>query len=168
LRSITTCWQVPRPIMQPTGRKRSTIPNISFWTTYSKHFSLPMRQVPVRTMPKSPPISISCSVTPAPAALLAWKNGLAAIDTHTRARFQKSFADCSGQQRQAVMADLVRNELEPRTPLEHFIVEFKRSAIDAFYASQLIQRDHLGYKGNTSVSEFAGCTHQDFDHSDLA
>jgi hypothetical protein len=87
----------------------------------------------------------------------SWKNGLAAVETLAQERFQRSFTE-------ELMAELAQRESAPRTELDHFFVEFKKTAIDAFYASALIQREHLGYKGNTAVMEFAGCTHPDFEH----
>lgn len=93
-----------------------------------------------------------------------WKNGLRGIETLARQRFQQSLAACSEQQRQEVMSELAKNELEPETELDHFFLEFKRLAIDAFYASELVQHDHLGYRGNTAIAEFAGCPHTNFDH----
>jgi hypothetical protein len=66
------------------------------------------------------------------------------------------------------MATLATNEMEPQGEMDHYFVEFKRTVIDGFYASELIQREHLGYQGNTAIAEFAGCTHPNFEHPDLA
>ena len=49
-------------------------------------------------------------------------------------------------QREELMAELAKGELAPQSDADRFFVEFKRTAIDAFYASALIQREHLGYR----------------------
>lgn len=102
------------------------------------------------------------------ATLDSWKDGLAGVEALAVQRFQKRFAACSDLQRNALFAELANNEMAPQTKLEHFFVELKRTAIDGFYASELIRHDYLGYRGNTAVSEFPGCTHANFEHPDLA
>ena len=93
-----------------------------------------------------------------------WKNGLAGVEALGQKRFERPLAACSGPEREELMAELAKRESAPQTELDRFFVEFKKTAIDAFYASILIQREHLGYQGNTAVMEFAGCTHVDFEH----
>jgi Gluconate 2-dehydrogenase subunit 3 len=100
-------------------------------------------------------------------SLQLWKDGLTRVEALTNQHFQKSFAKCSAPQRKQLMTELAQNEMAPATALDFFFVEFKRPAIDGFYASELIQREHLGYRGNTAVVEFPGCTHPDFQHPDL-
>jgi hypothetical protein len=95
-----------------------------------------------------------------------WRNGLTGVETLADERFQRSFTACSDSQRKELMAELAKNEMEPETALDLFFVEFKQTAIEGFYASELIQREHLGYKGNTVVTEFGGCTHPNFEHPD--
>ena len=66
-----------------------------------------------------------------------------------------------------LLAELTKNELNPQTETDALFVELKRTVIEAFYASDLIQREHLGYKGNTAIAEFPGCTHSNFQHPDI-
>jgi gluconate 2-dehydrogenase subunit 3-like protein len=101
-------------------------------------------------------------------ALQTWKTGLAGVGTLANERFQQPFTACSDSQRQEIMAELAKNEMTPETALDGFFAEFKQTAIEGFYASELIQREHLGYKGNTAVAEFPGCTHPNFEHPDTA
>jgi hypothetical protein len=96
-----------------------------------------------------------------------WRSGLAGVEGLARGRFERSFTACSGPQREELMAELAKGERAPQSELDHFFVEFKRTAIDAFYASALIQREHLGYRGHTAVMEFAGCPHPDFEHEGI-
>lgn len=100
--------------------------------------------------------------------ILAWRNGLAQVEALADERFRQHFSACSNSQRQELLAALAKNEMTPRTERDLFFVEFKRMVIDAFYASELIQREHLGYKGNTALAEFVGCTHPNFEHPDTA
>ncbi len=86
--------------------------------------------------------------------LQLWKNGLAGMGA-------------LAQQQQELLSQLAKNEMAPSTELEHFFVDFKRTVIEGFYASELIQREHLGYRGNTAVMEFQGCSHLNFEHPDL-
>jgi len=97
----------------------------------------------------------------------SWKNGLAQVEALADERFQQQFGACSGSQRQEILAELLKNEMAPQTQTERFFVELKRTAIDGFYASELIQHRHLGYEGNTAIAEFAGCTHANFEHADI-
>jgi hypothetical protein len=97
-----------------------------------------------------------------------WKTGLALVEKLADERFGQGFGACSRSQRQDVMAAFAKNEMAPQTDADRFFVEFKRMAIDGFYASQLIQREHLGYRGNTAIPEFPGCTHTEFEHLDTA
>jgi Gluconate 2-dehydrogenase subunit 3 len=98
----------------------------------------------------------------------SWRNGLAKVEQLANDSFRQPFGACSAPQRQEVLALLAKNEMAPLTDVDRFFVEFKRTAIDGFYASELIQREHLGYKGNTAIAEFAGCTHLNFEHPDIA
>jgi hypothetical protein len=98
----------------------------------------------------------------------SWKSGLARVAAIVEERFGQQFAACSHLQRQEVLTELAKNEMMPETELDHFFVDFKQTVIDGFYASELIQREHLGYKGNTAVAEFPGCTHSNFQHPDIA
>ncbi len=88
-----------------------------------------------------------------------WKAGLAALDRTVTEQFAKQFVQCSPEQQQEALIQIARNEMAPRTDLERFFVELKQETINAFYLSDLIQRQYLGYKGNTAIDEFPGCTH---------
>jgi hypothetical protein len=99
--------------------------------------------------------------------LQSWKNGLARVEALADQRLGQRFAASSHPQRQELVAELTKNEMAPETEMDRFFVDLKRTVIDGFYASELIQRKHLGYKGNTAVAEFAGCTHLNFDHPNI-
>ena len=100
--------------------------------------------------------------------LQSWKNGLAGVKELAVERFRQSFGACSEAQRQELLTELAKSEMTPQTEMDLFFVELKRTVIEGFYSSELIQREHLGYRGNTAVAEFAGCTHPNFEHPDIA
>jgi hypothetical protein len=102
-----------------------------------------------------------------PQKLQSWKNGFANVEALANSHFQQPFVACSQAQRQELLSMLAKNEMDPTTETDHFFVEFKRTVIDGFYASELIQREHLGYKGNTAIMEFPGCTHPNFEHPNI-
>jgi hypothetical protein len=58
----------------------------------------------------------------------------------------------------AAMERLAAAERTPRTEAERFFVIFKQSAISAYYLSET-GRKSLGYRGDTAVHHFTGCTH---------
>jgi hypothetical protein len=82
------------------------------------------------------------------------------------ARWKTGLAGTAAVDRYALLAEWAKNEMAPQNERDRFFVEFKKMVIDGFYASDLIQREHLGYRGNTAVSEFAGCMHAGFEHPD--
>ncbi len=100
--------------------------------------------------------------------LRSWKNGLAGVEELTAERFRQSFGACSEAQREELLTELAKSEMTPQTEMDLFFVELKRAVIEGFYSSELIQREHLGYRGNTAIAEFAGCTHPNFEHPDIA
>jgi hypothetical protein len=100
--------------------------------------------------------------------LRSWKNGLAGVKGLSVERFRQDFGACSETQREELLTELAKNEMTPETEMDLFFVELKRAVIDGFYSSELIQREHLGYRGNTAIAEFAGCTHPNFEHPDIA
>jgi gluconate 2-dehydrogenase gamma chain len=89
-----------------------------------------------------------------------WREGLAAINSATVDAHGKAYAACSPAQQYAVLAKIAAQEFDPKMPVEIFFGELKAVSLEAFYASEVIQREHLGYRGNTAIAEFPGCTHE--------
>ena len=90
-----------------------------------------------------------------------WRLALQAVDAEAQRRFGKTFAECNESSRDALMAQWARNESDPKTQLEEFFVELKRMTAAGHYSSEIGLLKDLGYKGNTALSEFPGCTHGD-------
>ena len=112
---------------------------------------------------------IDVVLTHGPATRLeSWKSGLAQIDKLAEEGSGQRFALSSQSQRDALLAKLAKNEMNPENEQDTFFVDAKRTIVEGFYASELIQREHLGYRGNTAIAEFPGCTHPNFEHPDPA
>jgi hypothetical protein len=92
---------------------------------------------------------------------LQWMGGLAALDQEAVTRFSVPFVRLDAAQLDAILADISKNELDPRTPLEQFFVMTKQATIRGYYSSEIgIQRE-LRYKGNQFLQEFVGCATED-------
>lgn len=94
-----------------------------------------------------------------PGAQELWRNGLKAVDDAAQAKFNKRFAECSLPQQDQIVAAMAGGEQHPSNDLERFFVEAKHLTLDGFFLSDVGSRQYLGYKGNTVLSEFPGCTH---------
>ncbi len=88
-----------------------------------------------------------------------WLAGMEAVDAGARERFGSAFADCDAGQKDEIVSRMAANEDHPSSQLDHFFRLIKRATIDGYYTSQVGIEFELGYKGNTAVDEFPGCTH---------
>jgi hypothetical protein len=88
-----------------------------------------------------------------------WLRGLAAVDESARASFNRAFSECNIQEQEQVVAVMARDEKEPSTELELFFGLLKGVTVEAYSVSEIGMTLHFGYKGNTAIKEFPGCTH---------
>ncbi len=88
-----------------------------------------------------------------------WREGLAAINKMSRAKFGKSFAESTVDQRIDLLKEISRNERSPQTVEERFFRTIKYATADGYYTSEIGIHKELHYKGNTYLKEFTGCTH---------
>jgi len=88
-----------------------------------------------------------------------WRDGLAAIDKVSQKMFTKNFADATEEQQVALLKEISKNEMAPKTTEERFFRTVKNSTIDGYYTSKIGIHEELHYKGNTYLKEFVGCTH---------
>jgi len=88
----------------------------------------------------------------------AWLAGIDAIDRLAQAQHQTVFLRLSSTQANELLGKLALAEDHPETSAERFFVLFKQSAIAAYYLSAA-GRKSLGYKGDTAIQDFPGCTH---------
>lgn len=71
-------------------------------------------------------------------------------------------AAAGGPDLESVIARWAKSEAAPQTADERFFVAFKSAAIGAFYLSEQGRRC-LGYKGDTAIAAFPGCTHKEHE-----
>lgn len=89
---------------------------------------------------------------------LAFRGGLAWLDTESRERFGGSFLEATAEQRAAILDDIAwperaRPELAPGAA---FFSRFRDLLATAFWASEMGARD-LGYAGGVGVRSWEGC-----------
>lgn len=88
----------------------------------------------------------------------AMRGGLAWLDRECQGRFDKTFLDCTGQERTAVLDDIAW-PLRARPELSHgviFFSSFRDLTATGFWTSRM-GLDDLQYIGNTYVPEWTGC-----------
>jgi len=90
-----------------------------------------------------------------------YRDGLKWLDKTSRSRHGKLFIQLSNQQQVELLTEIshqMRNA-SANLPLQaKFFKQVKEATVDGFYTSK-IGLDELGYKGNTVLDEFPGCTH---------
>lgn len=87
-----------------------------------------------------------------------WRSGLAALDDSSRDKFGRNFADLEASSRSQFLAQLLAKEASPESPLEEFAVRLKAATIEGYCLSD-VGFQYFGYRGNTALAEFPGCTH---------
>ena len=92
---------------------------------------------------------------------LEWTGGLALLDAEATTRFRAPFVKLTAAQVDAILADISRNERDPKTPLETFFVMTKQATVTGYYTSKIGIHDELHYKGNVFLREFVGCQTED-------
>jgi len=86
-----------------------------------------------------------------------WKSGLQAVDGLSRELNGKTFLQGRAEERLAVLIRMAAGESDPRTSLEQFFVELKRSTVSGYYTSKIGIHADQEYKGNVyQQGEFAG------------
>lgn len=91
----------------------------------------------------------------------AWLSGLDAIDRLAQAEYNDSvFLKLTDEQAMELLNKLASSEDHPESAAERFFPLLKQQAISAYYLSHA-GRDSLGYKGDTAIRDFPGCTHPD-------
>jgi hypothetical protein len=87
-----------------------------------------------------------------------WRSGLVAVNSLANRTYGAALAACTADQQRAVMEKLAAGETHPETSAEKFFVVLKATAIQGFSLSGPGRRA-LGYRGDTAVHTFRGCTH---------
>ena len=88
-----------------------------------------------------------------------WRAGLKAVEDAAQAGFGKTFAECGEGQQDSIVARMALHEGAPENELEKFFGPLKRLTVEGYSLSDVGARQGLGYKGDTTLTEFPGCTH---------
>ena len=88
-----------------------------------------------------------------------WREGIKAVDQKSQRDSATSFRNATREQQTALLKEISRNELQPRTDLERFFRRIKNLTIDGYYTSEIGIHKDLRYQGNAYLKEFKGCTH---------
>jgi hypothetical protein len=106
------------------------------------------------------PAFIDLMVSSSPAEVhKTWRDGLAGIDRLSQSKSQKVFAEASAADQLALLTEIAKNEMNPKTPEEQFFRTLKSMTIDGYYTSEIGIHTELQYKGNSYNKTFVGCTH---------
>jgi len=89
----------------------------------------------------------------------SWLHGLARVERSAAARFGRAFLECTAAEQEQIVATMAANEGKPETNLEQFFGRLKALTIEAYCFSEPARRDYFGYRGDTMLAEFPGCTH---------
>ena len=83
------------------------------------------------------------------------RDGLAWSDQTATARFKKSFADCSPEQRTAIVDDIVKAGTDARKEAYGFFKLFRDRVAGGYYSTKEGWKA-IGYTGNTPMAGFPG------------
>src|SRR5262249_36232329 len=87
-----------------------------------------------------------------------WRRGLAEVDQMSRERSDGKFTDLDAAAQSELVSTFLANERSPETTLEQFALQLKNLTIEGYCVSEVGMK-YFGYRGNTGISEFPGCTH---------
>jgi len=87
-------------------------------------------------------------------------DGLAWLDKTSTQRHKKNFIDLTNKEQVEILVEIsqVNNPTLENEVQAKFFRAIKNITIDGFYTSK-VGIEELGYKGNTVLDEFVGCTH---------
>ena len=81
-----------------------------------------------------------------------WREGLASVEQHSHAKFQKGYTSCSPAEQTEILRALAGPEEQ-----DPFFKELKRTTIDGYYTSPVGIFEDLDYHGNQALQAFPGC-----------
>jgi gluconate 2-dehydrogenase subunit 3-like protein len=88
-----------------------------------------------------------------------WRNGLKQVQQAAMTQFEHPFEECRVDQRESIVAQMAVNEGAPQTELEKFFAPLKSVTVSAYWLSDAGMEQYLGYRGDTMLRDFPGCTH---------
>lgn len=88
-----------------------------------------------------------------------WRTGLEQVQHAAVTLFGRPFMECRGDEQKRVVAKMAANEASPQTQLEKFFALVKSTTVTAYWLSDAGMKQYLGYRGDTMLKQFPGCTH---------
>lgn len=83
------------------------------------------------------------------------RQGLAWIDSESKSKFGKVYADLAGDQQTAILDDILKDGTEAHTKAKKFFVTFRDRVTGGYYSTPQGWKA-IGYVGNTPMAEFPG------------
>ncbi|HEY3458856.1 MAG TPA: gluconate 2-dehydrogenase subunit 3 family protein [Bryobacteraceae bacterium] len=89
-----------------------------------------------------------------------FEEGVALVDSRSRAQFQKPFPELAASEQDAIVAQLAASEQNRDDAGGRFFRVLKIQTVLGYHYSDIGQRQYMHYRGNTAVAEFPGCQHE--------
>jgi hypothetical protein len=89
----------------------------------------------------------------------SWRNGLKQVQQTAMTQFGRPVEECRVEERERLVAQMAGNEAAPQTELEKFFALLKSMTVSAYWLSDAGMKQYLGYRGDTMLRQFPGCTH---------
>jgi hypothetical protein len=90
-----------------------------------------------------------------------FRAGLGGLDASCRAAWGRSVAELDSARQDELLARFLSRPSTENPALVAFVEDFKRLTVEGYYRSEPGMRQELGFDGNTFVTEFDGCTHDE-------
>ena len=89
-----------------------------------------------------------------------YRDGLDWMEKTSQTRYRKKFIQLSQEQQVEILTEIsqIKNPVPANQLQAKFFKAIKEATIEGFYTSK-IGLEELGYKGNTVLDSFPGCTH---------
>jgi hypothetical protein len=85
-----------------------------------------------------------------------WRAGLILVNELSQKINKHAFMESSPDERVAVLTQMAKNEMKPKTIEEEFFVTLKHATARAYYTSKIGIHQEMEYKGNVMLPEFVG------------
>lgn len=88
-----------------------------------------------------------------------WRSGLKQVQQAAMTQFGGPFEGCRVEEQERLVAQMAASEGNPQTGLENFFAPLKSMTVTAYWLSDSGMKKYLGYRGDTMLRQFPGCTH---------
>lgn len=88
-----------------------------------------------------------------------WRTGLQQFDRTAQAAFGARLSQCTPAELHSMVETMAAREFEPKNAADTFFGILKWKIVDVYCATDIGLNQYLGYRGDTAISGFPGCTH---------